>query len=70
MNLLTGTIREISESGQERVGKVSVNGAIVHVPLLLIPDAKVGDEVLVESGVAIARVEQPKEQNHVSGNSR
>jgi HupF/HypC family len=39
-----------------KMGKLSVDGVFIRVPLLLLPDARVGDRVLVESGVAIAVV--------------
>ena len=57
MNLVSGEIIEIYVRDATTMAKVSVKGAFVHVPLLLLPDAKVGDQILIESGVAISKVE-------------
>ncbi len=56
MNLVTGEIVAIYLDTWTKMAKVSVNGAFIRVPLLLLPDAKVGDHVLVDGGVAIAVV--------------
>lgn len=56
MNLVTGEIVEVYLDTWTKMAKVRVNGAFIRVPLLLLPDAKVGDHVLVEGGVAIAVV--------------
>lgn len=70
MNLLSGEITEIYIEDGTAIGKVSVDGVIIRVPLTLIMNANVGDRVLIESGVAIAKEEQPQENINVSGNSR
>ena len=57
MNLIQGTIAEIYLDSGVTKAKVSVGGAHVRVPLMLLMDANVGDEILIESGVAISRVE-------------
>ena len=56
MNLVTGEIVEMVSDGWTNMAKVRVNGVFIRVPLLLLPDAKVGDRILVEGGVAIAVV--------------
>jgi hydrogenase maturation factor len=56
MTLVTGRIMKIDEDGGYRMAVVSVSGASVTVPLLLLPDAKTGDHILIEGGVAIAVV--------------
>jgi hydrogenase maturation factor len=53
---VTGEIVDIYLDTWTKMAKVRVNGAFIRVPLLLLPDAKVGDRVLVEGGVAIAVV--------------
>jgi len=53
LNVVPGEIVEISDD-ESKTAKVRVGGAYLRVPLLLVKDAKVGDWVLVESGVAIA----------------
>ncbi len=57
MNLITGKIVEIYLEGGITKAKVSVGGAYVRMPLMLLMDARVGDEVLIEAGVAISKVE-------------
>jgi hydrogenase maturation factor len=39
------------------IGKVNVRGAYVKVPLTFLLQAKVGDTIVIESGVAISRSE-------------
>lgn len=57
MNLIEGEIVEIYSEDGTSMAKVRVAGVFLRVPVALIPDAKVGDRVLIESGVAIAKVE-------------
>ena len=42
------------EPGTGRRGRVSVRGAVVEVALDLVPEARPGDSVLVQAGVALA----------------
>ena len=72
MNLLTGRIAEIFIEGGITRAKVSVGGAIFKVAMMLLMDARVGDRVMVESGVAISKVDSSEEEetSHVSGNPR
>jgi len=48
-----GKILNIEGSELERSGKVSFGGAIQLVNLSLVPDAKVGDYVIVHVGIAL-----------------
>lgn len=57
MNLLTGVVEEIYMQEGITMGRVSIKGATLRVPLMFLPDAVVGDTVLIESGVAISRVQ-------------
>lgn len=61
MNIVSGEIREIYIKDGTTVARVNVKGAVVHVPIGFLPDAKVGDTVLIESGVAISII-QPESQ--------
>jgi hydrogenase maturation factor len=72
MNLVTGRITEIYIEGGTTKAKVSVGGALFKVVMTLLMDARVGDEVLVDSGVALSTVQQidTKEGSHVLGDSR
>ncbi len=71
MTLVTGVITEILTTPDSRAAKVRVGGAYMHAALELLPDARVGDVVLVESGVALAihREINGEETSHVPGNS-
>jgi hydrogenase maturation factor len=62
MNLVTGEIVRIDMDNGIRVARIRVAKAYVTVHLQLLPEASVGDVVLVDSGVAIARVnrDQPE----------
>jgi hydrogenase maturation factor len=58
MNIITGQLVEIFVADGTTMGKVSVRGAYVKVPLTFLMSAKVGDTVVIESGVAISVSEQ------------
>lgn len=57
MNLLSGQIEEIYVADGTTMGRVRVGHAFLRVPLTFLIEAHIGDTVLVESGVAISRVE-------------
>jgi hydrogenase maturation factor len=58
MNLITGYIEEIYVQEGTTIGKVNVRGAYLKVPLTFLLDARVGDTILIESGVAISKTHQ------------
>ena len=58
MSLVSGAILEIYVEDGITMAKVNVKGAFVRVPVLLLSQANVGDVVLIDSGVAISRVEE------------
>lgn len=72
MNLITGRITEIYVEGGTTRAKVSVGGAQFRVMMTLLMDAHVGDNILIDSGVAISTVQpiEAKEVSHVLGDSR
>ncbi len=72
MNLISGRITEIYVEGGTTRAKVSVGGAQFRVVMTLLMDARVGDEILIDSGVAISRVESTvrEETAYVFGDSR
>jgi hydrogenase maturation factor len=72
MNLVTGRITEIYVEGGTTRAKVSVGGAQFRVMMTLLMDAHVGDNILIDSGVAISTVQpiEAKEVSHVLGDSR
>ena len=57
MNVLTGEVVEIYVEEGKAMGKVNIGGAFVRVALMLLIDARVGDRVLIDSGVAISKIE-------------
>jgi hydrogenase maturation factor len=72
MNLVTGRIVEIYIEGGTTKAKVNVGGALFKVVMTLLMDARVGDNVLVDSGVALSTMQQieTKEVSNVLGDSR
>lgn len=63
MTLVSGHIVEISVDGGIRYAKVSVGGALIRTPLLYVPDVSVGDWVLLDAGVAIAKIDEKRTKN-------
>jgi len=53
MILFVGEIQEIHEDAHGRRAEVTVRGARVEVALDVVPEARVGDSVLVHAGVAL-----------------
>jgi len=62
MNFITGDIEEIYVEDGSAIARVNVRGAMVRVPLTFLLEAKVGDTILIESGVAISKVEPEQAQ--------
>lgn len=61
---IPGKLTTISEELDEtfRIGKVSFGGILRDVNLSMVPQAKVGDYVLVHVGVAIGMVDEDEAQ--------
>jgi len=57
-----GRIVEAQESGLMRVGKVDFGGVIREVSLAYVPEAAVGDFVIVHAGFAISQVDEKEAQ--------
>lgn len=57
MNVSSGRIVEIYLDGGIAKAKVSVGGVLVHVSLMLLMEARVGDEIVIQSGLATSKVE-------------
>jgi hydrogenase maturation factor len=58
MNIITGQLEEIYVNDGMTMGKVSVRGAYLKVPLTFLMSARVGDMIVIQSGVAISKTEQ------------
>ena len=52
-----GRIREIIGEGDLRTGKVDFGGIVREARLDFVPEAQVGDYVLIHVGVAISRID-------------
>jgi hydrogenase maturation factor len=56
--VVAGRVVEVHAGPAGREGRVSVRGARVEVAFDLLPEARVGDTVLVHAGVALARLQE------------
>lgn len=54
---IPGKILEIQELGQMRAGRVQFGGIVRQVSLDFVPEAGVGDYVMVHVGFAISRID-------------
>jgi hydrogenase expression/formation protein HypC len=59
---IPGEVVEVSESKGLRTAKVRFGGLVKDVCLECVPEAQVGDYVLVHVGLAIARVDRDEAQ--------
>ena len=57
-----GRITEVIETGLMRMGRVDFGGVSREVCLAYVPEAQVGDYVLVHVGFAISRVDEAEAQ--------
>jgi hydrogenase expression/formation protein HypC len=57
-----GKIASTYEQGASRLGRVSFGGVTRDTLLDLVPEANVGDYVLVHVGVAISRIDEDEAQ--------
>ncbi len=55
---MKGEITEIYIRDGSTLAKVRVDGSYLHVPLLLLMNARVGDHVVIDAGIAISNVER------------
>ncbi len=67
MKGLTGEILEIFVKEGSTIARVRVDGSIMLVPLLLLMNAQVGDQVIIDAGIALTRVER---KNVTSGRKK
>jgi hydrogenase maturation factor len=57
MHPVTGEIVEIYLQEGAVTAKVRLEGSIITVPLLLLMNARIGDHVLIDAGIALSRVQ-------------
>ena len=55
---IPGRILEASDEGASRIAKVQFGGVTRQIHLDFVPEAKVGDYVLVHVGFAISRIDE------------
>lgn len=67
MNLFVGRIEQIRDAEAGRQGTVNVRGARLEVALDVVPEAGVGDYVLVHAGVALSVLGESAEQDVSKG---
>lgn len=53
-----GRVKSVTPDGNMRVAKVDFGGVAREVNLTLVPEASVGDHVLVHAGFAISRIDE------------
>ena len=56
--VVVGEVVELREGPAGVDGRVSVRGALVEVAFDFLPDVRVGDTVLFQAGVALARLRE------------
>ncbi len=62
MHTFIGEIAEIFQENGERKAKIKVGKALVKASIELLPEAKVGDKILLCAGVALGKI-SPEEEN-------
>ena len=53
-----GTLEALALEPAGLYGTVNVKGARMRVPLYCVPDARLGDRILVDAGVAVSIIEE------------
>ena len=56
MNAVTGKIVDIYVKEGSTTAKVEVDDSFTEVPLLLLMNARIGDQILIDAGIAISRL--------------
>ena len=54
---IPGKILELGESGENRTGRVQFGGITREVSLAFVPEARIGDYVVVHAGFAISQLD-------------
>lgn len=61
---MKGEIVEIYIRDGSTLAKVRVDGSYLNVPLLLLMNARVGDHVAIDAGIALSKVEPRSRTKH------
>ena len=67
---LKGEITEIFvEEGSTRA-KVLVDGSYLNVPIFLLMNARVGDQIIIDDGIALSKIDPRSKRKSKIGNPR
>jgi hydrogenase maturation factor len=55
---MKGEIVEIFIKDGSTLARVRVDGSYLEVPLLLLMNARVGDQLIIDAGIAISKIER------------
>ena len=61
---MKGEIVEIYIRDGSTLAKVRVDGSYLNVPLLLLMNARVGDQVVIDAGIALTKIEPRAKSKH------
>ena len=64
MSTTSGELVEIFIEEGTTVGRVLASGTLLRVPLFLLTEARIGDRVLIDSGIAVSKIHQQTMQEH------
>lgn len=67
---LTGEIREIFVLDGSTCARVLVDGSYITVPIFLLMNARVDDQIVVDAGIAITRIERKARLQQFVRNTR
>jgi len=68
---LKGEITEIFVQDGSTRAKVRVDGSYLNVPIFLLMNAVVGDQIVIDGGIAVSKVERrPSRSGSAVANSR
>jgi len=56
MNAVTGKIVDIYVKEGSTTARVQIDDSFTEVPLLLLMNARIGDQILIDAGIAISRL--------------
>jgi len=67
-NRLKGEITEIFVLDGSTQARVRVDGSYLSVPIFLLMNARVGDEIVIDDGIALAKIDRRPSRQHAFGN--
>ena len=67
---LKGKITEIFVLDGSTCARVLVDGSYITVPIFLLMNARVGDQIIVDAGIAITKIERKAHPQQFAGNTQ